>query len=679
MRMQNRPERGWIETTAGTLTVALMTLAAACGGSHDGAKPVGTPCAGSCDMTGTWVGRHQSNANDVTGAFVVELVQAGGRLSGSIDLPAVSSEPLAITGKVDGGEIQFGTVGGEITFVGTASENAAVGSYVFGAEGDRGQWNVDRVARGAFQASDCVAPPPGTFGMTYIDGQPWFDPKIVTSDGTFMWSGDSRGLYRYDNGPAAAPTTVYAPSGGFFQVNGLEFVNGQLWVSNGSGILRFQGGVQSAGLDVPIDLPQSMAFDPSLGVVWVLAYPSSAPHFYGLAPDGHARYYYDPPQGWRLDALPSDLAFGDGALWSVNRNTVCMLSAPADAVNVMPGVAGVRLGQTLQLHALVNQVDHPSVSWAVEEGPGCGSVSPDGLYQAPAELPAGDCHVVAADAVGGQSGRATLMLIAAGGVAVAVTPASPTVGVRETAQFTASVTGCTSQAVTWSVSSPMCGSVDQQGLFTPPKDVSSFCRVIATSVADPSASGQASPNIVPVAVQMNPDPINGFIVLQGHTQQVSAVVKGATDQTVTWSLDLDPVATPCGSIDQTGLFTAAADLTVRYPVFCYARAVSKVDPTKYSTIRLEVVDALVSFDSASATVHAGTTQTFTATLTEKPGTTHQALDWSVSPRDCGSVSASGLSAVYTAPASPPKNGTCTLTLTLDGAGGMGMVDITVVP
>ncbi|NLM37614.1 MAG: hypothetical protein GX202_05755 [Firmicutes bacterium] len=78
-----------------------------------------------------------------------------------------------------------------------------------------------------------------------------------------------------------------------------------------------------------------------------------------------------------------------------------------------------------------------------------------------------------------------------GGVSVTITPSEINVGLGQTYQFTATVTGTTNTTVTWSVSPEGGGSIDENGLYKAP-DTAGTYTVTATSVADPTKSAKAT-------------------------------------------------------------------------------------------------------------------------------------------------------------------------------------------
>jgi hypothetical protein len=81
----------------------------------------------------------------------------------------------------------------------------------------------------------------------------------------------------------------------------------------------------------------------------------------------------------------------------------------------------------------------------------------------------------------------------AAATSVSVSPGTASLGASATQQFTATVTGPTNTAVTWSLN-PAVGSISASGLYTAPGSISSTStvKVTATSVADPTKSASAS-------------------------------------------------------------------------------------------------------------------------------------------------------------------------------------------
>jgi len=89
-------------------------------------------------------------------------------------------------------------------------------------------------------------------------------------------------------------------------------------------------------------------------------------------------------------------------------------------------------------------------------------------------------------------------------VAVAVTPSGASTAIGATQQFTASVTGSSDAAVTWTISGngcggEDCGTISSSGMYTAPPAMprSAFLTITATSQLDPTKSASAGVSIVP--------------------------------------------------------------------------------------------------------------------------------------------------------------------------------------
>ena len=323
--------------------------------------------------------------------------------------------------------------------------------------------------------------------------------------------------------------------------------------------------------------------------------------------------------------------------------TVAVTAAPpVVAISVTPATASLVAGGTQQFTATVTGSTDTATTWTMQEASGCGSVSSTGLYTAPAA--AATCHVVATShADSTKKATATLTVTAAPPVvAISVTPATASLVAGGTQQFTATVTGSTDTAATWSMQEVTgCGSVSSTGLYTAPA-VAATCHVVATSHADSTKKATATLTVTaaPPVVAISVTPATASLVA-GGTQQFTATVTGSTDTATTWTMQ---EASGCGSVSSTGLYTAPAVAAT-----CHVVATSHADSTKKATTTVTVTAAppvvAISVTPATASLVAGGTQQFTATVT---GSTDTAATWTMQEASgCGSVSSTGL---YTAPA-----------------------------
>ena len=134
-------------------------------------------------------------------------------------------------------------------------------------------------------------------------------------------------------------------------------------------------------------------------------------------------------------------------------------------------------------------------------------------------------------------------------VSVTVTPNSVAVLRDATQAFTAKVTGTTNTAVTWSTQESSGGTIDSAGLYTPPQNGAGTFYVIATSQANPAATGAATV-IVPMP-QITIDP--AVVSLHpGVTRTFAATVSGLTNTAVNFTVQ----QSAGGLINSAGLYTA---------------------------------------------------------------------------------------------------------------------------
>jgi len=194
---------------------------------------------------------------------------------------------------------------------------------------------------------------------------------------------------------------------------------------------------------------------------------------------------------------------------------------------------------------------------------------------------------------------------------VTVTPsANPvTVGVNLTQQFTATVSGTSNQAVTWSVSGTSCtgaacGTISSTGLYTAPASVPVMpptVTVTATSQADTKQFRIVNVRIVDILVSVLPS--SATVALNG-TQQF--VAQANPNSPVTWTVTGNGCAgAACGTVSSTGLYTAPAALP--NPTTVTVRATSTAEPSQSGTALVTLVSSLNSrFKGTYAFRFAGT-------------------------------------------------------------------------
>jgi len=204
----------------------------------------------------------------------------------------------------------------------------------------------------------------------------------------------------------------------------------------------------------------------------------------------------------------------------------------------------------------------------------------------------------------------------------------------ETQLFTATVTGSSNTAVSWTVLEGAAGGTTSiDGLYTAPSALGTY-HVVATSQADNTKNAMATVNVdgPPIAVSIAPTMVN---MGPSETQIFSASVTGTTNKEVSWSIG----EYGGGSIDSTGVYVAPANEGTYHVV-----VVSRADSTKRATATVVVAGIFVTISPSTATVEPRQTYPFRAFVT---GSTNTAVSWAVQEGVTGGgITDDGL---YTAP------------------------------
>src|SRR5579872_774428 len=187
------------------------------------------------------------------------------------------------------------------------------------------------------------------------------------------------------------------------------------------------------------------------------------------------------------------------------------IPSPGLAVSVSPPSATLFVSQSQQFTATVGGASNTGVTWSVNGAPGgnstVGTVSSTGLYTAPSAAPSPTTVTITATSTanGTTPGTAVATIavpappVQSGVVSVAVAPAAAALSVSQQQQFTATLTGTSNTAVTWSVNgiaggNSALGIISSAGLYTAPAAAPSpnAVTVKATSAADTTKSASAT-------------------------------------------------------------------------------------------------------------------------------------------------------------------------------------------
>ncbi len=178
-------------------------------------------------------------------------------------------------------------------------------------------------------------------------------------------------------------------------------------------------------------------------------------------------------------------------------------------------------------------------------------------------------------------------------VAVAIAEDSVSLGAGETYQFTATVTGHSNTAVTWSLSGctgAACGTIAPTGFYTAPSLISTQATVTvtATSQADPTKFDTVAVHHMPVAVTIAPP---GATVIPGATLSFTAAVQHDINHAgVTWALGPACSDATCGTLSNVthSSVTYTAPATVPNSPAVTLTATSITDTSKSADVIITV-------------------------------------------------------------------------------------------
>jgi len=198
------------------------------------------------------------------------------------------------------------------------------------------------------------------------------------------------------------------------------------------------------------------------------------------------------------------------------------------AVSIAPATVTVAVGKTQPFTASITGSSNTAATWSVAGGASNGTITSTGLYMAPTVVPnpAQVAVTATSQADSTKSASATVTVTAVGPVdSVSVSPSAVTVPDFGTQQFTASLNGSPTTAVTWQVNGIVGGNqtvgfISMNGLYAAPSgvptksdgsngSVTTTVTVTAVSQANNSASGNATVTVLPVNQQTQ----SGAIVL----------------------------------------------------------------------------------------------------------------------------------------------------------------------
>ena len=272
--------------------------------------------------------------------------------------------------------------------------------------------------------------------------------------------------------------------------------------------------------------------------------------------------------------------------------SVTLAAAAAVLLSINPTSATVPTASVDSFTAIVSGTSNTAVAWSLAgtgcSGSSCGSLSTSStsaVYAAPVVAPSPPIVTVKATSVADPSKSATASVTIVPVVVVTVTPTNTSVVTGATQQLSASVTGTTNTAVTWTLqgagcSGAACGTISTTGLYTAPSAAPSppNVTVIATSSADSSKTGSAS---VAILSANSTNSSFGFAIPTGHPRLFWTASRIKTAQAWVASTSYAGLNTPYsrGALDEQ-------DMAFTCYVMNVAGACTQVitDATSFTTI-----------------------------------------------------------------------------------------------
>ena len=340
------------------------------------------------------------------------------------------------------------------------------------------------------------------------------------------------------------------------------------------------------------------------------------------------------------------------------------------------------LGETLAFAASVSNTTDAAVIWSVNGTTGgsvqAGTISADGVYTAPVDLPPGGMVQVTATSHADISKSSTAGVTVSSDLALSLSPNVANVELGATQSFRASVQsqGRPDTTIRWSLSGTACpnacGSIDANGIYTAPQILpsSTVVTLIATSVADPSRQSAAHLTITSHFTLQISAPAG---IPAGTSSSLVAVLtpaSGSNPSTVlSWAVTGSGCAgSACGvltvtttqaaggvPIANTAVYTAP--VTPPQPSSVLITVTPQADPGKRVQANITIQPgASISISPPTATVAANHRITLSAAL---GGSTGESLSWSVNGMPGGNLTFGQICVTNSNPCQPFISGIAT--------------------
>ena len=377
-----------------------------------------------------------------------------------------------------------------------------------------------------------------------------------------------------------------------------------------------------------------------------------------------------------LAAVASIQGCGGGGAGS---GTILPPPPPSITVSVTPGSETVLLGSTVSFTASITNSSDKSVSWSVNAISGgsaqVGTITADGVYTAPADLPQGGTVQVTATSTADSTKSGTATVTIHSDIAVSITPATANAELGSVQAFHASISssGHPDSAIHWTLTGASCpnacGTIDANGNYTAPQILPSPASVTitATSVADPSRQNSASATVTSnFTLQLSAPASLQTGLTAALTATFTPVIGSNPNAALSWSLSGTGCSgNGCGTLSvittQSAGGNSVADSanytapdTAPQPITATITVTPQADPTKKAQASILIQSGqILGLSPVTATLAANERTTLIVTENGVSG----ALNWSVNGVPGGSTTLGQICVVGSNPCQNISSGT----------------------
>ncbi len=351
---------------------------------------------------------------------------------------------------------------------------------------------------------------------------------------------------------------------------------------------------------------------------------------------------------------------------------------PSISVTVTPLSGTVLLGGTVTFSASVKNTTDTAVTWSVNNLPGgssqVGTISADGLYTAPADLPQGGTVQVTATSHADSSKSGTAAVTIHSDIAVAISPGTSRVELGSAQAFQASITsaGNPDPSIRWSLSGPACpnscGNIDANGNYIAPQILPVPANVIitASSAADPSKQNSAAVTVTSnFSLQLAAPASLATGVTTAVVATMTPVPGSNPSANLSWTLSgsgcsgngcgiLTVITTQSAggnAVADTANYTAPS--TAPQPITVTITVTPQADPSKKAQANIVILSgATLALSPLTATLAANHRTTLTASENGVSGT----LNWTVNGIPGGNSTFGQICAVGSSPCQTISSG-----------------------